>query len=94
MLALAGACHFVAMSHGPARYRNIDISTLPSERREAVDDTLRRDLSAAIEFLGWLTMLVTDEKFDEQFATPVDAIVADHDGGRSVQFIKGYKPHA
>jgi hypothetical protein len=40
LLALAGACHFAAMSHGPALYQDTDFSKLPGERREAIEDTL------------------------------------------------------
>ncbi len=36
MLALAGACYFAGMSHGPALYQNTDWSKVPGERHKAV----------------------------------------------------------
>lgn len=43
MLALAGACYFAGMSHGPALYQNTDWSKVPGgAARGDRGDTLRR----------------------------------------------------
>lgn len=94
MLALAGACYFCAMSQGPAMYRNAAFDKLPQERREAVEQTFLNDLFAAIAFYSELTMVVADNRYDEQFEPDVMAVVATEDTGgvqRTAKIAKGVK---
>lgn len=73
MLALAGACFFVAMSHGPIAKSEIDWAKVPKEHREARDVQLFAEIHAAIEFYGQLTMLVKDDEYDAAFEPQVRA---------------------
>jgi hypothetical protein len=93
ILALAGACYFAAMSHGPLSLKNLPgiWEKLPLEQREAREETLSADLHLAIEFYGQLTMFVKDEEFDESFDPHVEAIVYEHDGRKSVQPHVGFR---
>jgi hypothetical protein len=77
MLALAGACHFAASTHGPPAFTG-DASAwerLPHEHKEARMGTLFEDLRRAIEFYSHLTMLVQVGEYDDRFAAHVEAIV-------------------
>jgi hypothetical protein len=67
VLALAGACFFGAMSHGPALYRNTDLSHLPAEHQEAIEEAFNKDLRAAVAWHGIATMMVADGENDEHF---------------------------
>lgn len=74
MAGLAGACFFVIMSHGPLlrgaaaemQGRTLESSNT-AEHAEADDELISSDLHAAIEWIGNLTMLVWDGKYDEAF---------------------------
>ncbi len=76
MLALAGACFFGAMSQGPGMYqlsRGVDFNKMPTERREAVQETFANylhDLRAAVEYYCHLTMLVADGVYDARGYEP------------------------
>ncbi|MEI8374618.1 MAG: hypothetical protein WCJ35_17470 [Planctomycetota bacterium] len=77
MLAVAGACHFAALSHGPivAKAMGIDVSKLPTEYQEAHEETLFADLQAAIGFYSHLTMLVKEGTYHEQFEPSLPVVV-------------------
>ena len=75
LLAVAGACHFVASSHGPIALSPVDIASLPKEHREAREETFLRDLGTAIRYYSELTMMVKDGEFDERNEPFVQAIV-------------------
>jgi hypothetical protein len=94
MMALAGACHFGAMSHGPilATVMGIDTTKLPKEYQEAHEETLFADLRAAIEFYGHLTMLVEDGQYDSEFEPcMVAAVRQTGDVQSSVTVVQGHK---
>lgn len=76
LLALAGACYFAAMSHGPESFWCRDISaSLRPEYREAEEFAFFDSLHAAIEYYGQLTGLVQDGQYDEGFDPDVRAMV-------------------
>ena len=52
MLTLAGVCMMGVMTHGPIRYQleKAQYDQLPSEHREASEETFEKDLFAAITF--------------------------------------------
>src|SRR5688572_20800710 len=82
MLALAGACHFAAMSHGPAAYsKDFDWSKMPDERREAVDHDFFGDLADAIEYISMRTSEVRSGGYDEQFE-PRHTVIVYRDGAQ------------
>jgi hypothetical protein len=64
VLALAGACFFAALSHGPPGYNIADLDKLPKERREAIEEAFRNDLFAAVEVYSRLARLVMDREYD------------------------------
>jgi hypothetical protein len=94
ILALAGACHFAAMSHGPALYKNTDFSKVPGERREAIEETLMSDLLGAIEWHSHATMLVCDGEYDKAFEPHHSAIIIRKDEERRIVPVKGFKQEA
>jgi hypothetical protein len=92
MLALAGALHFAAMSHGPAALRQgVEVGELPAEHREAIEEGFYDDLRAAIEFYSRLTMMVKDGEYDESFHPTLKAIATIRDGKKRVQIVAGAK---
>ena len=78
-LALAGACLFAAMSHGPVRLSDREWSDIPLEHREAGSEQFLADLRSAVAFYAELTMRVKDGSFDESFESEVRAIVYTED---------------
>jgi hypothetical protein len=92
MLEAAGALFFAALSHGPALRNGVDRPDAPKEHLEMDENLLFRDLHAALEFYGQLTMFVQDDRYDEQFEPRMRAVVAaDGDGGESVVPVSGWK---
>ena len=89
LLALAGACLFARMSHGPDTHAAGTMATLHAERREAIEDTLLSDLHVAIEFYSHLTMLVNDGEYDNQFAPNVQAVVSSDGDEKIVNIVDG-----
>ena len=97
MLALAGACFFAIMSHGPL-LRKAAAETQgktvaepqPNEHVEADDEMVFSDLHAAIEFVGHLTMLVHDEEYDKAFEGIVRCFVTQNDGKKTVVQFQGF----
>jgi len=74
MVGLAGACFFAISSHGPLlrtalakRQGKASESSQTAEHREADGELILNDIHAAIEFIGQLTMLISDQKYDEAF---------------------------
>ena len=91
MLAVAGACFFGVMSHGPALAKDVDWSQIPMEHREAADETLFADIHAAIEYYGHLTMLVADGEYDEKFHPQYRAIITTDGAEKRVTHIDGVR---
>ena len=91
MLALAGASFFVVMSHGPWLNRDIDMSKLPPEHREAKEETFFEDIHVAIEYYGHLSMLVQDDEYDTQFEPRHRAVVFHDTEGKKVIPVDGVK---
>ena len=91
MLALAGACHFAASTHGPLAFSGHASAweRLPHEHKEARMGTLFEDLLLAIDFYSHLTILVQVGEFDDRFAPHVEAIVSRNDGEHHVTVRKG-----
>jgi hypothetical protein len=90
-LALAGVCHFAAMSHGPGLYKDTDWSKVPAERQEAIEDTLFSDLAAAVEWHSHQTMLVADGEYDAHWEPEHRAIVSKDADGPQVIVVDGYR---
>jgi len=69
-LALAGACFFMAISHGPATRdgQRLDWTNISAEKREALWDGHFHDLHAAIQLYGNLTQKVKDNEYDNEYA--------------------------
>ena len=99
MVALAGACFFGLLSHGPllrkAACEMTGKTMTPSEsaeHREADQELINSDLHGAIEFAGTLTALVLDGQYDEQFGELVRCGVSQEGqvSGRLVP-VEGFK---
>jgi hypothetical protein len=93
MTALAGVLHFAAVSRGPLHHPlpREQEDRLPPEHREAREETLYQDLTAAIEFNSLLAMLLENDQFDYRFEPLVQAVVyKDADGQRKVVPRRGF----
>jgi hypothetical protein len=92
MLALAGACHFGAMSQGPQSFWLKEIpADLHAEHAEQKEEQFFIDLGAAIEFYSQLTMLVQDEEYDNSFRPEAFALVSKTIEGEVHQYMKPVK---
>ena len=90
-LALAGACHFAAMTHGPVRLGEREWSELPPERREAGEEAFLDDLNGAVQFYSQVAMQVKDGEYDARFEPTADAILwTDEEGGHIVP-VRGFR---
>jgi len=74
MVGLAGACFFGLLSHGPLlRKAAADMQgkklepPVATEHQEADDELVFNDLHSAIEFVSYLTRLVRDREYDNNF---------------------------
>jgi hypothetical protein len=92
MLALAGACYFAVMSHGPVRLSDRDWETIPAERREAAESTFLTDLTAAVEFYAELCMRVRDGNYDRLFEPKLRGVVWVEDWGKHFHAVEGLRP--
>jgi hypothetical protein len=94
ILALAGACFFMAMSQAPALQQAIDGSKPPpppDPDDDEAEDTFFADLHAAIEYYGQLTMMVATGEYDEGFDPQHIAIVTVEDGEKTVVPVAGVR---
>jgi hypothetical protein len=98
MLTLAGILYAAVFSQDPHAYQiaGIDSATLKkmhTEKREAVEESFRRDIHNGIEFLSLLTFRVADGQYDQSFEAEVKAIIFEEDGKKQVRPGKGFKGH-
>jgi hypothetical protein len=93
MLALAGACYFAVMSHGPVRLSERELEALPSERREAVETTFLTDLTAAVEFYAQMCMRVRDGLYDRLFQPQLRGVLWVDDEGKHFHAVEGMQPN-
>jgi hypothetical protein len=90
ILALAGACFFMAMSQGPALHQGVDWSRLTAgEPTEQSEDTFIQDIHAAIEYYAQLVLLVAGGEYDDNFEARHRAIVMLENGKKTVVPIEG-----
>lgn len=96
LLAAAGVIYAALYSQGPHRRQALGLpasldDTHP-ETREAVQDTFRRELHAAIDFAGLLTFDVIDRRYDAKFEADVAAVVsAPEPGVKKLVPVSGFK---
>jgi NAD(P)H-dependent FMN reductase len=90
MLACAGACFFAAMSHGAELQKNLTEQQHP-EHQEASEESLFRDLYAAVQFYSQLFMWLHDGEYDRRFASKVKAVVWESPDGLQVRPVAGFK---
>ena len=67
LLALAGVCFFIRMTHGPEGFTPEQHEALPFEHKEAVSDTLYDDLHTAIEWCCDAAEHLHNGSYDELF---------------------------
>lgn len=92
ILALAGACFFMAMSQGPALHQAVDWSKVGSvDHADQNEDTFIFDIHNAIEYYAQLTLLVADGEYDENFDPQHRAIVMVENGKKTVVPIEGMR---
>jgi hypothetical protein len=91
VLALAGACFFMAMSQAPALLKAVNWERLGRKPNENEEDTFFADLHAAIEYYGQLTMLVAAGQYDEEFEGKHEAIVMMEKGNKTVIPLSGVR---
>ena len=91
ILALGGACLFLAMSQGPALQQAVDWSKVPPEQQPEgeEEDTFVEDLHAAVEYYAQLTLLVANGDYDEYFEPRHKAIVMIEQGEKTVVPVEG-----
>ena len=93
MLALAGACFYAAMSHGPDLHQGRDRDKAPVDYREATEPGFYRDLHGAVEFYAQVAMMIRLGEYDNRFEPEARAILhagAEGDGGQVVP-LQGFK---
>lgn len=97
MLTLAGVLYAAIFSHGPVTYAAAGLPSdlmnkLPTERREAVQETLGTDIHDGIEFVSGLAFQVMDDEYEH--GDELHGIVyTKGDGGKGVMPVKGFKGH-
>ena len=93
ILALGGACLFLAMGQGPALSKAVDWSKVPPEQQpeetDEEEDTFIEDLHAAIEYYAQLTLLVANGDYDDYFDPRHKAIVMIEQGEKTVVPVEG-----
>jgi hypothetical protein len=95
ILALAGACFFIAMSQGPALQQAVDWSKIGNvDHSDQAEDTFIQDIHNAIEYYAQLTLLVADGEYDENFDAQHRAIVMLDKGNKTVIPLEGMKQDA
>ena len=67
-LALAGACFFAAISHGPVdlKVAGIEIERLPPEQREFREERFSDNLIAALQWYSQMAMWIEDGDYDKK----------------------------
>jgi hypothetical protein len=80
LLMLAGMLHAAVFSQGPHTHQVRGISAAAAkaadaETREAVEQTLFKDIRNGIEFLSQLTFQVIDDEFDDNHEPKVSAVL-------------------
>lgn len=85
LINAAGACFFVALTHGPKRLTE---SGGYEPDTDATDQDWFDDLHAAIEFVSELAMKVTDGEYDSQWGSTVSAIVNGRGGARELKLLQ------
>lgn len=95
MLALAGACFFAAMSHGPSSFYGTESAhPLKPKDQKAIEDTFFNDLHGAVEFYAHLTQLVRDGLYDEQYEPEVRALVTQQGNvTKTIRPVRGFRFH-
>lgn len=91
ILALAGACFFMAMSQAPALHKAVDWSRVGHDESDENQDTFFADLHAAIEYYGQLTMLVAAGEYDDSFDPQHKAIVMMQHDRKTVIPVEGVR---
>ena len=93
MLALAGACFFAAMSHGPSSfYGNGLAEPLNPQNQRAIEDKFFNDLHAAVEYYAHLTQLVRDDLYDEQHEPELRALVTQQGNvTKTIRPVRGFR---
>jgi hypothetical protein len=87
MLQVAGAMCFAIRSHGPINSDLARFDNLPTEHREATEQTLTQDVHAASAFCSQLSMLIDDGEYDANFEPRFQACGTDDE----VRILKGSK---
>lgn len=91
LLALAGACMCVVLSHGPQFHRNIDVTKTHPEHREAIDLEFFGDVHSAIEWVSSRCFDVVDGDYDDHFEPIHELSVIWHDGRSQIIPQRGFK---
>src|SRR5262249_22321960 len=91
VLALAGACFFVAMSQAPQLHKAVDWERLGRKPEQESQDEFFPELHAAIEYYGQLMMLVAAGEYDQEFDRRHKAIVLVENGKKTVIPVEGVR---
>jgi len=93
ILALAGACFFMAMSLGPELQKAVDWSKVADEQQpnEETEDNFVPEIHAAIEYYAQLSLLVADGEYDDHFDPKHNAIVMIDRGNKTVVPVDGMR---
>jgi len=74
MVGLGGVCLYAVMSCGPLLKKMKSVQQgktfepqETAEHKEAEQELVHNDATATIEFVGYLTMLLREEKYDDSF---------------------------
>jgi hypothetical protein len=88
ILALGGACFFLALSRGDELQKAADELEVP-EAPESEKDTFVPEIHAALEYYGQLMLLVANGEYEEHFSDTHKAVVYIDDDEKTVVPLDG-----
>ena len=93
ILALGGACFFLALSRGPEIQKAAGLLRVapPHDDDEDEEDTFVPEIHAALEYYGQLTLLVANGEYDDHFERKHKAVVRIEDGEKTVVPLDGMR---
>src|SRR5262249_9592710 len=88
ILALGGACFFLALSHGPDLQKAADVLEVPDAPLGG-KDTFVPEIHAALEYYGQLMLLVANGEYEDHFGAKHRAVVYIDDNEKTVVPLDG-----
>jgi hypothetical protein len=90
LLALSGACFFLALSRGDELQKAADDLEVP-EAPESEKDNFVPEIHAAVEYYGQLMLLVANDEYDDHFSAKHRAVIYIDDDEKTVIPLDGMR---